>query len=97
MRRIATLMTDKLLLRARMIRECDIALRTEWEVSTVPTDPGTSRTATVIEDEDSLIPTSRTCDDMHELIGYESAMKVCRPKWNERDRRCSSIYHRKII
>ncbi len=72
---IITQMTNKILLWTRMIRECDITVWTRWEVATILTDPGPSRTSTIIEECYFFSFFSRSLEEYEELMGNEGGME----------------------
>jgi hypothetical protein len=68
-----------------MISQGDITSRTEWEISTVLTDPSSSRSSSVIEHEDFLSSLFRFYEKLYELMRYQCPMQERCPKWNESD------------
>ena len=69
------LMAEEILLRTGMIRESNIAVWTEWEISTILTDPGSSRTSSIIEESDFFSLYLRSEYQLIELIRYEWGME----------------------
>jgi hypothetical protein len=66
---IVAVMADEIFPRVRMICEGDITLRTEWEISTILTDPGSSRSTTIVEEEGFFIFLACLFEPFYEFMG----------------------------
>ena len=76
------LVTEEILLRTGMICESDIAVWTEWKISTILTDPRSSRTSSIVEKSDFFSLYLCSEYQARELIRYEWSMEKCISKAN---------------
>ena len=90
---IVAVMAYEIFPRVRMICEGDITLRTEWEISTILTDPGSSRSTTIIEEERFFIFFICLLEPYYEFMRNEWCLDHTIGKMYETQYRC----HRKKL